>query len=115
MGEILAPMAFALAMTIVVEVVLSVVLFGMRGRRELAIVVLAQVVTNPIVEFVCLVSCWYPSLPLLSWPWAALLVIEVLATVAEALLYCATSITPYPWCMSCILNATSFAVGLLIA
>ena len=115
MIEVLALMAYALVMTVIVEVLLAVVLFGIRGRRGLVVVALAQAVTNPIVEFVCLASNWRPSLPLWSWPWVALLAVEVTAMVAEAVLYRVANVVRRPWLMSCVLNGISFGAGLLIA
>lgn len=115
MGETLAPMTYALAMTVAIELPLAIVLFGVRGWRGLLIVALAQVATNPIVELVCLASCWRADLSLLSWPWAALMAVEVAAVVAEALFYRAASITSHPWRMSCVLNAISLVVGLILA
>ena len=114
-GEVLKLMVRALFATTAIELPLAVLLFGVRERRGLAVVVLAQVATNPVVEFVCLSVCWRPELPLLSWQWATMLLVEVAAMVAEAVLYRATAVSRHPWCMSCALNAVSFVAGLLIA
>ena len=105
--------AFAPAATIIIELVLAIVAFGVRGRRAVAVVVLVQLVTNPLVELICLTLQWHPSLPLTSVPWEALLVAEVAATIVEALLYRMANVTRHPWLMSCVLNATSFIIGLL--
>ena len=108
-------LATTLAATIALELPLAVVLFGVRGRREMAVVALAQVATNPLVELLCVMVRWHLSLPLTDPAWAALLAAELAAVVVESLLYRIADISDHPWRMSVALNTVSLAVGLLAA
>ena len=98
-----------------VEVALAVLLFGMRDRRQLSVVALAQVVTNPSVVLVCLWSGWRASLPLADAAWRVMLAAELAAVAVEALLYRVAEVGEHPWRQSLVLNALSFGVGLLLA
>ena len=111
---VLAPFAFALVATIAIEVPLARILFGLCDPRSLTIVALAQVVTNPWVELVCLTVGFDPAI-FPSPAWAAMTVAELAAVVAEAAVYRACRITSRPWAMSCALNATSFLAGIALS
>lgn len=111
---ILPYLARALVLTIAFEVPLSLFFLNRRTWRELLVVALAQVVTNPTVELVCIAFRWSMAAPLLSTSWFALAIAEVAAFVVEALLYRVSCITDYPWRMSAALNAASFGIGLLL-
>ena len=108
-------LAAALALTIVIELAAAYLLFGLRERRELAVVALAQVVTNPSVELLCLVTGWRPQLPLASPQWLAMAAAELVAFSVEALLYRRAQVGERPALMSAVLNATSFGLGLVLA
>lgn len=110
-----ALLASALAATVAVELPLAFAIFGVRGRRALAVVVLSQVATNPAVELLCVSVRWRAGLPLSDPSWLALMTAELVATIVEALLYRAASVMPHPWLMSFTLNLASFVVGLLLA
>lgn len=105
-------LALALALTVAIELCAAVLVFGLRERRELAVVALAQVVTNPTVELVCLWVGWNPHLPLASNPWMVMLVAEAAALVVEALLYHVAEVGEHPWLMSAALNVLSFGLGI---
>lgn len=108
-------LAKTLALTVAIELALAVAFFGVRTRREMLVVALAQVVTNPSVELLCMAVGWRASLPLLSMPWLVVLAAELAACVVEALLYRMVGVSRHPWLMSVVLNSTSFGLGLLLA
>lgn len=115
MGEVVALLAFALCATIAVELPLAILLFGVRGRRASLVVALAQVVTNPVVELLCLTLRWSPGLPVSHPAWVAVLLAECAAVVVEALLYRRAAFTRRPWLMSVVLNAVSLSLGLIVS
>lgn len=108
-------LAKTLALTVAIELALAVALFGLRTRREMLVVALAQVVTNPSVELLCLAVGWRASLPLLSMPWLVMLAAELAACAVEALLYRTADVSRHPWLMSAVLNSASLGLGLLLA
>lgn len=111
---VLGLMARALLLTIAFELPLGFLFTYERTRREVAVISLAQVVTNPSVQLVCMFTGWHPSLPLLSAPWVSLLLAEVAVCAIEALLYRLADITSRPLTMSAVLNASSFGLGLVL-
>ena len=118
MSQVLAlvrVLAGTLAATVAIELACAWTLLGVRDRRALAVVALAQVATNPLVELVCLVVGWHPAMPLASPPWLVMAAAEFAAFAAEALLYRAAQVGEHPWRMSAVLNALSFAVGIVLA
>ena len=104
-------MAVSLAMTLVFEMAYAL-MWGVRGKRDLWLAVLVNVLTNPIVVFV-LYSVRIRRLPV-NYGWVMLLM-ESFAVVTEALLYrkFAVMITR-PWLFSLSANAVSYAAGELI-
>ena len=98
----------ALAITILVEWGLS--FFLVRSRHDRIVVILAQCITNPILNLLI----WL--LPLTSVFWPALFVLELLVVIAEAIIYKhAFRQKPKisPLAFSVITNATSFLIGLV--
>ena len=87
-------------------------LWGIRNKSDLRLAVLVNVLTNPVVVFVC----YYVRFRHLSvsYGWVTL-VMEVLAVCTEALFYkaCSRSIAR-PWLFSLSANSFSFAMGELI-
>ena len=82
-----------------------------RFRKEIALVILVNVLTNPIVVFT--VYMMYIYLPDAVRPVTA--VMEILAVVTEALIYQKYSRNiRRPWLFSLFANAFSYGVGLLI-
>ena len=104
----------ALALTIAIEVTAACLLFGLRTRRELLVVALAQVVTNPAVELTSLAVRWHPLLPIASLPWCMVIGAELAALTIEALLYRITEVSERPWLLAATLNALSFGLGLAL-
>lgn len=97
--------------TIAVELPLAALLFGVRTRRQLVVVALAQVVTNPVVELCCLLVGWSPAVPFPDVAWAVMIALEVAAVVVEAWAYRETDVFERPLLVSIALNAASFGVG----
>lgn len=97
--------------TIAVELALSVLLFGVRTRDQAVVVALAQVATNPVVEFGCLLLAWSPTDPLVSPSWAGIILLEVAAVIVEGWLYRASDTFERPWLVSVVLNVVSFGLG----
>ncbi len=99
----------SLALTLLAEV--GAAFLGGKRRTALAVVALANLLTNPPAV-----------LGLLLWrraniPWEAdwIACAECLAVVVEALVYRAwRERFPHPWRLSLLLNAFSFSVGLLL-
>lgn len=86
--------------------------WGIREKHDLRLAMLVNVLTNPVVVFVCYYVRFH-RLPV-KYGWVTL-VMEVLAVITEALLYKthAKSITR-PWLFSLSANSFSFAMGELL-
>lgn len=110
--RLVGTLVFCLLLTTAIECTVAAGAFGIRNRHDLATVALAQLATNPAVVALSLVA--YELLPSLAWGWAALLLLELLATTAEALLYKASAVSDRPWLLSATCNLLSFLLGLLL-
>ena len=110
----LAAIAGTCVATIAVELTLAVLLFGVRNRDQAIVVALAQVATNPVVEFGCLMLAWSPTDPLASPSWAGILALEVAAIVVEVCLYRVSDTFERPWLASIVLNLASFGLGCVV-
>ena len=84
-------------------------LWGMRGR-DLVFVVLANVLTNPLLNVLYAIACLYTRIP----PAAALAVLEPAAVIAEWIVYRSVTKAKRPFLTSLTANAASFGLGLLI-
>lgn len=101
-------LVLALLLTEAIEVPVCL-LSGMRGK-ELLVVLLANVMTNPLVNALLLLGTTLTSLP-----YAAMLaVLEAAAVVAEWLVYRSLTEVKRPFLVSLIANAASFGAGLLL-
>ncbi len=103
----------SLILTEAFEVGLARLALGVRSRYDLVTVALAQVVTNPTVQFVAYFAGWTPRAPELGWQWVFVLLAEIVAFVVEGVLYRASGMKR-PWLTSAVLNGASFLVGLLL-
>ena len=110
MAESLAVLAECLVLTIIIETLGALILFRLRAVDALVVVVLAQVVTNPLVEACTIGAATY--LPDLLIPIVS--VLEVAAFAVEALIYRAKGTFPHPWLASAVLNALSLIAGFII-
>lgn len=102
----------ALLLTILIETAAAMIL-GVRKKEDVITVILAQIVTNPIVVSVSsAVNIFYG----IEMRHISLAVLEILAVAAEALIYkkCLTykKISALP--LSLILNGISCLLGLII-
>ena len=110
MAESLAVLAECLVLTIIIETLGALILFRLRAVDVLLVVVLAQVVTNPLVEACTIGAATFLSnllIPIVA-------VLEVAAFAVEALIYRAKGTFPHPWLASAVLNAFSLIAGFLI-
>ena len=103
-------MAVSLLLTLIFEELFAL-LWGLRGRRELAIVALVNILTNPVV-----VLGYHTAVGL--WNWNALPVtaaLELGAVVVEWLYYRACSQQlKKPFLFALLANAFSYSVGCVI-
>ena len=121
MADILTTMLTSLALTIVIECGLAFALFKIREATSLAIVLAAQLITNPIVVGVCsilvpiaLVSNGVDDATFYLVSYSTLAVFEVLAFVSEGFLYSKTGFAK-SYKMSLVLNLVSFLTGVVIS
>lgn len=98
----------ALLLTEAIEIPVCL-LWGMRGR-DLVFVLLANVLTNPLVNVLYALACLYTKIP----PAASLAVLEVAAVLAEWCVYRSAAGAKRPFLVSLTANAASFGLGLLI-
>ncbi len=101
-------LALSLALTELIELPVCYLL-GFRGR-ELIIVLLANIATNPAVVFLHHVFSVFTPLP----EWSFTLVLELCAFIAEALIYKKATDRRMPMLDSFIANAVSYSIGLVI-
>ena len=101
----------SLAMTLVLELSFSL-LWGIRGKHDLLLVVLVNVLTNPIVVFV------YYFVRFRRFPinyGLVTLIMEIFAVVTEALIYQKHGESiDRPWLFSLSVNSFSYAAGELL-
>ena len=105
-------MAASLFLTLALEVSAAFIL-GVKGKRDLAVVALAQLATNPAVVITTLFMYLRFGM---AGRLAALAVLEPLAVISEALIYKKSlgSDKIRPILLSLALNGISFAAGELI-
>lgn len=100
----------SLVLTIVIEVPLAA-LIGIRKKKDLLLVLLVNIVTNPVV-----VLSYYTLARVTSWNlWGIKAVLEVLAIACEAWYYdrYGTKIK-HPIGIAVLLNAISFGIGCVL-
>lgn len=107
----LTTLAISLALTLALEEAFALV-WGLRGRRELGIVALVNILTNPPV-----VLLYHTAVGLLGWN--ALLVTAVLETAAVLVEWryyrlCSRQLTR-PFWFALLVNAFSYGAGQLIS
>ena len=109
----LRSLALSLGLTLILELA-GALLFGLRQKRDLLLVVLVNVLTNPLVVLICNLFLILSSVPI---PWYWILLLEVMAVLSEGFLYHkGLSRKPiHPLLLSLILNGISYIGGLLIS
>lgn len=112
MIEMLLAMLLSLLLTLVVELGLGLLL-GVRDKTGVAVILLVNCVTNPVVNAAFDLTTWALTLrhPL---PWVVLGVLELAAFAAEGLIYRAARVAKRPFLLSLALNGASFSVGMAI-
>ncbi|MCR5611265.1 MAG: hypothetical protein K6F68_05470 [Clostridiales bacterium] len=106
--NLLEALALSLLLTEIIELPVCFLL-GFRGR-ELIIVLLANIATNPALVFLLHILTAAAGFP----RWAVTLVLELSAFMIEALIYRRATDRRIPMLDSFIANAASFSAGLLI-
>lgn len=106
--SIFVSLAVSLALTLVLELGLAL-LWG-AGRRDLPLVALANVLTNP-VAVLCrtLAALFYPAALI-----PVTFVLEAGAVLVEGRLFATRGDIRFPWGFALCANLFSFSVGLLI-
>lgn len=98
-----------LALTVVVELAVALAVFHVRDARHIAVVALAQVVTNPPLVLATIVAgVAFDS----EFAFATMLIVlETAAVVAEGGIYRYAGLSDRPYILSLACNAASFAIG----
>ena len=106
MAEILLQgLLMGLGLTLLTETALSLI-FGLRKPAELSVVLLANIVTNPVVVTVCYLCMYFTALP----AGMVTLILELWAVGMEFLAYRWWRV-PHPLLLSFTLNSISYLVG----
>lgn len=100
----------SLLVTILLEELLAW-LFGMHQKKNLLLVLLVNVLTNPLV-----VICYYLGISFIQCnSWYIKLVLEGMAVICEALYYQRYGEQiKHPWFLSILLNGFSFGSGIIL-
>ena len=106
-GNIFISLALSLGLTLILELAFSL-LWGVE-RRDLPLVVLVNLLTNPVVVLCHALAAVY--LPQLLT--GATVALELGAAAAEGWLYQSRSHVRFPWGFSLCANLFSFTIGLL--
>ena len=109
----LRSLALSLGLTLILEL-LGAFLFGFRQKRDLALVTLVNILTNPLIVLICNLYLIASGIPI---PWYWILPLEVLAVLTEGFIYHkGLSHRPiHPLFLSLILNGISYIGGLLLS
>ena len=101
----------SLLLTILIEIPVAV-LWGIRDRRELLIIALVQVITNPVAVLIS--NCFYRYTDLNLYVFQ--IPIEIAVPVAEWLLYKSAIPTfKHPFLLSFTANPMSYGTGLILS
>lgn len=98
-----------LALTVVVELVVALAVFHVRGAWHIAVVALSQIVTNPPLVLATIVAGVALDSELAFA--TMLIVLETAAVVAEGGIYRHARLSDRPYILSLACNAASFAIG----
>lgn len=111
MGALLTSLALSLGLTLILELAVALLL-GVRKKRDLLLVFLVNVLTNPVVVLVL-------NLTILATqatpPWYLIFLLETGAVLTEGLVYRHLEYRRiHPFLFSLILNAISCFGGLIL-
>jgi hypothetical protein len=103
----------ALILTILIEVGVAR-LFGLKEKKELLTVVLVNVITNPLLNYLILVNAYFH---LIGQSQILILIIEALVVLVEwrILVWALSQRAKKMFLLSLVMNACSFLVGLFLA
>ena len=106
----LKTLVVSLLLTLILEELFAL-LWGLRGRRELTVVALVNILTNPVV-----VLCYHTAVGLFGWSAVAVTaVLEISAVIVEWLYYRACSEQlKKPLLFALLANAFSYGMGCVI-
>lgn len=103
---LLLSMACALGLTLVLELGFSL-FWGLR-KRELLLVILMNILTNPAVNLLYILTVY-----LMGWPALPVVVLlEAAAVVTEG--FCSRGMIRRPWLFAILINAFSYSTGELL-
>ena len=105
------PFAFPLGLTLVTELVFAA-LFGLRKAKDFAVVILVNVMTNPLLISLSLAARYFGGYVFYLCALAAL---EAIVFFSEGLVYRALLSRKHPFLFSLVLNAASLGLGVLIS
>ena len=105
MKELLCSMAAALTLTLAAELIFAL-LWGLR-KKELLLVILMNILTNPAVNLIYILSF------LAGWNTPVLiLLLEIGVVITEG--FCCRSVIRRPWLFVFLANGFSYGIGELI-
>lgn len=108
---ILKMMGISLAATIILELLFAL-FWGIRNKKDLLLLCLVNLLTNPVVVFIYYISKFYSDLDLI----VVVLVLEVLAVLLEGFYYKRYGkMYRDPYYFSFFANVFSFAIGKIIS
>lgn len=109
--EILWSLGLSLCVTVLLESAAALVL-GIRKYRDLLLVILVNILTNPVVVLTLNLFLFFRQ----ATPWYLVLTLEAAAILTEALLYRSRLeyCRMHPLVLSLILNLTSYIGGLIL-
>ena len=102
----------ALVLTVVLEVLIAI-LFNYRKKSEISIIVLINIITNPLLNYLLAVNNYFNWLSVNIF---ILILLEIIVVMIEWLLlrYAIRKNPKKLFLLSLVMNATSFIVGLLL-
>jgi len=111
--ELIVSLFYCLSLTIMIELIIAII-FGIRDKKDIYLVILAQVLTNPVV----VLTTTFASLKFSYTVYIIIVAImELLAIIVEGLLYknYLKKQTINPFAFALFLNMISFIMGFVIS
>jgi len=108
--SLIRSLAVSLALTLIIEAGFFL-LVGKRNKKDLLLLVLVNVITNPLVVLISTLMRWFTSVD----PWVVTIVLESGAVLTEGLFYRHYGKSfKRPLLFSLAANACSYGIGLLL-
>ena len=101
-----------LILTVIIEVILALII-GIRNKKDIIIVILVNLFTNPFVTIIPFIFNIYCGI---MYKKISLIILEILIVLLEGYIYKKSLIKnkPNPYILSLILNVASYGVGFII-